>query len=431
MRYRIQVSLHRPAETIQACGCRVVLSRFEGPEARELFLLCQPLAEAAADAGQQAEAIYRAILGLLEGEGGSLASVVCETLFLRSLGADLKRVRAARHRVVGAREGPSLRPATTEVEQPPLNERACLEVLVQAVLPTRPPLRVDAIDARPACSCAECARSHGLRVHVGEEARLHAGGLYGRGGDAYEQALAMFDVAEDLLRRAGMGFRDVVRTWIHLRDIDRDYADLNRARRAFFEARGIDPAPASTGIGGAPAPDEHDLCLGLHAVRGARPPVRTVMSAPTLNEAPLYGSDFARGMRVDETNKVALHVSGTASIDESGRTAHPGDFEAQADRMLVNIAALLEGQGASFGDVVSAITYLKRPEDAGRLRQKLHEAGFEGFPNALVEAPICRPELLCEAEALAVLAPHSERRSQPDPTELDPGTPLVQTGRGE
>jgi hypothetical protein len=27
----------------------------------------------------------------------------------------------------------------------------------------------------------------------------------------------------------------------------------------------------------------------------------------------------------------------------------------------------------------------------------------QGFPNALVAAAICRPELLCEAEALAVL----------------------------
>jgi enamine deaminase RidA (YjgF/YER057c/UK114 family) len=127
------------------------------------------------------------------------------------------------------------------------------------------------------------------------------------------------------------------------------------------------------------------------------------MSAPTLNEAMLYGADFARGMRMVETNKVALHVSGTASIDEAGRTVHPEDFAAQADRMLVNVAALLEGQGATFGDVVSAITYLKRPADAGRLRAKLHEAGFEGFPNVLVAAPVCRPELLCETEALAVL----------------------------
>ena len=405
------MSPHPLAETIETHGCRVVLRRVEGPEARELFFLCQPPAEASA-AGPQAEAIYRAILVVLEAEGRSYESVVCETLFLRNLRADLEPVRAARRRVLAACEGPSHRPAITEIEQPPLNERACLEISVQAVLPNGPPLRVDTFEARSACGCAECGRSHGLRVHVGEEARLHAGGLYGLGGDAYEQTLAMFGVAEDLLRQAGMEFRDVVRTWIHLREMDRDYGDLNRARRAFFDARGIDPAPASTGIGGGPVPENHDLCLGVYAVRGVRPPVRTVMTAPTLNEAPLYGSDFARGMRMVETNKVALHVSGTASIDEAGRTAHPEDFEAQADRMLVNVAALLEGQGATFGDVVSAITYLKRPADAQRLREKLREAGFEGFPNVLVSAPICRPELLCETEALAVLPRAAPTRSR-------------------
>ena len=389
------------AETIETHGCRVVLRRVEGPEARELFLLCQPPA-GAADAGAQAEAIYRAILGVLEADGASFTAVVCETLFLRSLRADLEPVRAARERVLAASASPAHRPATTEIEQPPLGQRA-LEVSVQAVLPLRerPPLRIGTFGARRACGCAECARSHALCVHVGEEVRLYAGGLYGT-GDAYRQALAMFAVAEDLLHQAGMEFRDVVRTWIHLREIDRDYADLNRARRAFFEERGIAPAPASTGIGGGPAPEGHDLCLGVYAVRGVRQP-RTVMNAPTLNEAASYGSDFARGLRVVETNKIALHVSGTASIDEAGRTAHPLEFEAQAARMLRNVADLLEGQGAGFRDVVSAVTYLKRPEDAGRLLEKLHEAGFEGFPNALVVAPICRPELLCETEALAVL----------------------------
>jgi enamine deaminase RidA (YjgF/YER057c/UK114 family) len=200
-----------------------------------------------------------------------------------------------------------------------------------------------------------------------------------------------------------MEFRDVVRTWIHIRDIDRDYAEFNRARRAFFAARGLDPVPASTGIGGAPVSEAHDLCLGLYAVKAQHPLVRTVMTSPTLNEAAQYGADFVRGMKVVEANKIALLVSGTASIDEHGRTAHLGDVEAQADRMLVNIAALLERQGAGVRDVVYAITYLKHPADAGRLRARLEKAGFVGFPHAMVVAPICRPELLCETEALAVL----------------------------
>lgn len=393
---------HSIAETFETHGCSIVLRRVEGPHARELFFLCQPPPEAE-HAGPQAEAIYRAVLDVLEAEGGSYQSVVCESVFLRSLEADLGPVRAARRLVVAECAGAGRRPAVTEVEQPPLNERACLEVSVQAVLPGAAPLRVESIGAMSACGCVECQSSHALRVHVGDEARLYSGALYGQGDDAYQQTLAMFAAAEALLQRAGMEFRDVVRTWIHLREMDRDYADLNRARRAFFQTRGIDPAPASTGIGGGPVPAKHDLCLGVYAVRAERPPMRTVMTTPTLNEAMQYGADFVRGMRVGEANKVALHISGTASIDEAGETAHPGDFEAQADRMLLNISALLEGQGATFTDVVSAVTYLKRPADARRLREKLTEAGFGGFPNVLVTAPVCRPELLCETEALAVL----------------------------
>jgi enamine deaminase RidA (YjgF/YER057c/UK114 family) len=400
---RLEVSSVPVVETIEAHGCSIVLRRVDGPEARELYFHCQPPA-GAADPDRQAEAIYRAIVGVLEAEGGSFDSVVSETLFLRDMRANVDAIRAARHRVLAPHGTASHRPATTEIEQPPLNERAGLEVSLQAILPNGSPVLFEPIEARPACSCSECARAHGLRIHAGDEIRFHAGGLCGYGSDAYEQTLGMFELAEVLLRQAGMEFRDVVRTWIYVRDIDRDYGHLNRARRKFFHVRGIDPVPASTGIGGGPVAEKHDLCLGVYAVRAGHPMTRTVMTSPTLNEAMQYGADFVRGMKVVETNKVALHVSGTASIDEHGRTAHRDDFEAQADRMLVNIAALLHGQDADFKDIVSAITYLRHPADAGRLVKKLHEAGFEGFPHAMVTAPICRPDLLCETEALAVLA---------------------------
>ena len=342
-------------------------------------------------------------MGVLESEQSDFGSVVSETVFLRQLRLNVEAVRDARRGVLAAHGGAAHRPATLEIEQPPLDEHACLEVMVQAVLPQQLPVRFEPVEVKPACGCAECASAHGLRVQLGDETRFHAAALCGVGRGAYEQTLGMFRLADDLLRQAGFEFRDVVRAWIYLRDIDRDYGDLNRARRVFFAERGIDPAPASTGIGGGPVPAGHDLCLGVYAVKARRPLVRTVMTSPTLNEAAQYGADFVRGMKMVETNKIALHVSGTASIDEHGRTAHVADFDAQADRMLLNIAALLAGQGANFGDVVSAITYVKHPADAGRLRDKLHAAGFTGFPHALVEAPICRPDLLCETEALAVV----------------------------
>ncbi|MFT5042513.1 MAG: enamine deaminase RidA (YjgF/YER057c/UK114 family) [Hyphomicrobiaceae bacterium] len=397
---RIAVSTHPIAETIQARGCSIVMRRVEGQEATELFLHCQP---AAASAREQAESIYLALVDLLKAEGGSFASVVSETLFMRSMQADIAATRAARQKVLEAEGLAKHRPATTAIEQPPLRKQACLEVSVQAVVPRNGPLRAEVLDAQRSCACTECASAHGLRFQVGEEVRLYAGGLCGHGATAYEQTLTMFSSAEDLLQKAGMEFSDVVRTWIHIRDIDRDYDDLNRGRREFFEARGVDPVPASTGIGGGPVSEQHHLSLGIYAVKAESPPLRTVMTTPTLNEAPTYGADFVRGMKMVEANKVALHISGTASIDEAGLTAHVGDFDAQADRMLVNIAALLEGQGADFGDVVSAITYLKNPADVERLRAKLHGAGFDDIPIAMVNADVCRPELLCETEVFAVL----------------------------
>jgi hypothetical protein len=48
---------------------------------------------------------------------------------------------------------------------------------------------------------------------------------------------------------------------------------------------------------------------------------------------------------------------------------------------------------------------VKHPADARRLREKISAVGFDGFPHVLVAAPICRPDLLCETEALAVLPP--------------------------
>src|SRR5262249_10434628 len=143
--------------------------------------------------------------------------------------------------------------------------------------------------------------------------------------------------------------------------------------------------------------------ISLHAVTSPRALDIAPMHTPLLNEAWTYGADFSRGLRVAEANKVTLHVSGTASIDEAGRTVHVGDLAAQVDRRLHNIGSLLARQGASFENLMSAVTYLKNPDDAPVLRSMLRERGFDGFPCAVVEAPLCRPDLLCETEAVALL----------------------------
>src|SRR5262249_9372495 len=195
-------------------------------------------------------------------------------------------------------------------------------------------------------------------VHLGDQTSLHTGNIYGSGEDVFEEAYDMFRVAEDLLADAGMSFGNIVRTWIHVRDIDRDYAALNKARREFFRRCGIERPPASTCVQGIPSSGAHDFSMSLHVATSHRGLAIATIHTPLLNEAWTYGADFSRGLRIAEANKVTLYVSGTASIDEAGRTVHVGDFEAQVDRMLDNIASLLARQGASFEDVASAVTYL-------------------------------------------------------------------------
>jgi enamine deaminase RidA (YjgF/YER057c/UK114 family) len=196
----------------------------------------------------------------------------------------------------------------------------------------------------------------------------------------------------------------IVRTWIFVADVGRDYAGLNRARRAFFASRGIHPPPASTGIRGVPFPPDRACALDLRAIGGSGPLRVTPFGSPTMNEAPTYGADFSRGMRVETGDRTVLYASGTASIDAAGRVFAPGDINAQIERMLLNVEKLLAGQGAGWADVVSEVTYLKEAAHAEAFRRAASRRGLPGgTPNTVCVTDICRPEWLCEIEVTAAL----------------------------
>lgn len=381
-----------------------VFRRVTGPEADEIFVLCRPERPMTDDLARQVESVCARMRELLRSHGGSVEHLVHETVFFRSIRNDLEVFRKVRRQVLGEDRLSSCRPTTTLIEQPPLNDGARLEISAFAVIPHRPEARSawNAWDAPPGTHQADCP-PFARGVRLGDHAHVYAANIYGADGNAFDEAYSMFCSAEALLRQAGSSFPEVVRTWIYLRDIGRDYADFNRARREFFQQKGIGLPPASTGIAGGPPADGHNFSMSLHAITSPRPLRVVAMSAPTLNEAWTYGADFSRGLRVAEANKIALYISGTASVDEAGHTVHVDNFAAQADRMLTNISTLLAAQGASFRHLVSAVTYLKHPGDAQLLRSMFHDRGFDGFPHALVTAPICRPDLLCETEAIAAL----------------------------
>jgi enamine deaminase RidA (YjgF/YER057c/UK114 family) len=375
--------------------------RFVGPLADDLTVLCLP-GGPSTETAPGVEAPWRDLVRQLAQHGASLHDVTTETLLVRDIARTLPALLAARRRVLAELGQLDVAPRPSFIGQAPAGDDRPFHLVATALVPhRRDAWAVEDVAGLPGCGCEGCAQTGARIVRIGGRTVLHSTNLYGRGPDAYTQTLDAFRAAEALLRRHDLAFRDVVRTWIHLRDIDRDYAALNRARREFFQEQGIGQRPASTGVQGIPFPDGHLVSLRLTAMR---PADATVISTPTLNEAWSYGADFSRGLRLVDPNQVTLLVSGTASIDEAGRTVHQGDVVAQAERMLHNIETLLAGQGASFADVASAITYLKHPADADAVRAVFARRKFEGFPCSIVDAPLCRPDLLCETEAVCVLS---------------------------
>jgi enamine deaminase RidA (YjgF/YER057c/UK114 family) len=94
-----------------------------------------------------------------------------------------------------------------------------------------------------------------------------------------------------------------------------------------------------------------------------------------------------------------VFVSGTAAIDEAGRTCCPGDAPGQIRMTLENVLAVLSDMRCSPRDVVQAMAYCKTPAVAERFA-----ADFQAtlsWPWVVVVCDICRDDLLFEVEVTA------------------------------
>ncbi len=166
--------------------------------------------------------------------------------------------------------------------------------------------------------------------------------------------------------------------------------------------------------------------LGLLSARGklqeyVQPPLdswreqpiqkRAICAPEVLNEAIAYAkpSSFSRGLRLDFEGYTLLFISGTASVDEDGRSVHIGDFGAQCWRTYRNIAVLLKSEGASWHDIVKTTCYLRDIErdydQFNRIRTAFFAwMGLNPLPASVgVQTRLCREDLLVEIEAIAII----------------------------
>lgn len=135
---------------------------------------------------------------------------------------------------------------------------------------------------------------------------------------------------------------------------------------------------------------------------------KSKMITPRLPEAK---AAFSRGIKVELDSVILLFISGTASVDAQGKTAHAGDFCEQIRHTYKNIVSLLERENATIKDVVKFTVFLKDMGDYDRFNKVRDEffkkSGFvsQEFPaSTCVEARLCREDLLVEIEALALIS---------------------------
>lgn len=232
------------------------------------------------------------------------------------------------------------------------------------------------------------------------------------------QADAVFELARRALKKAGLDFADVVRTWFYNEAILDWYTEFNERRDVFFREHGVFEGliPASTGMGGR-NPNGTALTAGLLAIRPKNDEaVAQRVVSPLQNPATDYGSSFSRAAEVAAGGCRRLTVSGTASIGQDGKTRHLDDPEGQVALTTDVAAAILESRNMDWDCVTRFVAYYKSPEDAGLAA---HDAGlaaqdaglFEtlrlerampSLPRVSVVNDVCRGDLLFEIELDAV-----------------------------
>lgn len=397
-----------PARVRSRCrdaGCGGGVASVVTEHATEIFIRCAPPQgfETKADLRAVAGRYYACLARLLGQWGGDLSQVIHERAFLGDIGGDAEEFignRKSFFEQAGlATEG---MPALTCLGQRPCRGPWRIEIQAYAIVPRTGSLSIETTRVGDKGTTAKL-------YEVGGRRHLYISGIrglatdLGRLGTFREQSDRMFADGALLLERHGARFSDVLRTWCYLGDIDRDYAAFNASRRGFFRGQGVTRLPASTGIEARLRPEGTLCAMDLYALLDTKGVDIGTMSAQTLNEAGEYGSFFSRGMKIGFPGEKVLYVSGTASINEAGETVHVGDIRGQLKRMLLNVEKLLDSEGATFEDVVQSVAFMKSAEDSPVFETLMEERGMRGLPGTVVEADICRSELLCEIEAVAVL----------------------------
>jgi len=102
-----------------------------------------------------------------------------------------------------------------------------------------------------------------------------------------------------------------------------------------------------------------------------------------------------------------VFVSGTAAIDDAGKTEHVGRIEAQVDDTIAHARSLLADLGCGDEDVLTSLAYCKDRDVEQAFRANWADLCW---PRVTMIGEVCRPDLLFEVEITASSDPKTESR---------------------
>jgi enamine deaminase RidA (YjgF/YER057c/UK114 family) len=104
-------------------------------------------------------------------------------------------------------------------------------------------------------------------------------------------------------------------------------------------------------------------------------------------------------MTLKESDVTHILLSGTASIDEHGKTVYQNDMRAQIRKTFHVVQALIEKEGATLADINEATVFLKDEKDIDLYWEVAEELNVVDLPAIFMVADVCRADLLFEIDA--------------------------------
>lgn len=99
-----------------------------------------------------------------------------------------------------------------------------------------------------------------------------------------------------------------------------------------------------------------------------------------------------------------LYTAGQIALDAESGQVIPGDVVAQAERVLANLAAILEAGGCSWKDVVKTTVYLQDMADFPRVNEVYAKALGSARPaRSTVQVSALPRGVLVEIDAVALI----------------------------